>query len=418
METQTQIPTPRNRYRLSDTVVGKIQSHDPRSPSAVKEWPDSECVGLRLTVGKSGRKWWDYRYRSRGRKACMRIGEWPAVTTTDARKRVNEMKAKLAAGIDPHDEKLNAQAMPTMSEYCEQYLEHARRTIRSAKDSEQRLRLHVLPTLGRRRLDDVRRPDIERLHSLWLDQMAPASANRVLASVKALFSHAVRMEVLAKSPAEGVKAHRENNARQRCLSGEELHKYIAAVAEEPNPHLRGLIQLLLATGMRRGEAMTAKWEHVDLATKSLLLPQTKSGKQRTVLLNEQAAAILAGLPRVRGNPYVFPGNKPGTHITEPKFAHERACKRAGIKNLRIHDLRHTFASLAVSNGASLYTVQALLGHASPIMSQRYAHLASDVLRQGSQQVSNILAAATAPTPMPPPAAPKPDTNPSPNPPAV
>jgi integrase len=284
--------------------------------------------------------------------------------------------------------------MPTLAEFCDTYLAHARRTIRSASDSEQRLRLHVLPVLGTRRLDEVRKGEIQRLHSELVDRMAPASANRVLATLKALLSYAVDMEVIERSPAQGVRAHKENNARQRSLAGEELQRYLLAVAEEPNPHLRGFLLLLLATGMRRGEALTAKWEHVDITNRTLLLPQTKAGKSRTILLNDQALSIVLGLPRVAANPYLFPGHKPGTHLREPKFCHERACQRAGIGNLRIHDLRHSFASLAVSNGATLYTVQALLGHSSPTMSQRYAHLSSEVLRQGSQQVSNAIAAAS------------------------
>jgi len=394
----------RNRYRLSDTVVAKLPPHEPDSKGRAKEWADSECVGLRISVGKGGRKHWDLRFRIGGRKGVLRLGEWPSVNTAEARRRANEMKAKVSHGIDPRAEREAAREMPTLAEYCERdYLPHARRTIRTAKDSEQRLQVHVLPTLGGKRLDTVRRGDIERLHAEWLDKMAPASANRVLASVKALFSHAVRMEVIERSPGAGVRNHRENNARHRALLGEELHRYLAAVAEEPNPVLRGYLRVLLATGMRRSEALGAKWEHVDLERGTLLLPHTKSGKARTVLLNEAALAALRELPRVPDNLHVFPGTKPGTHLAEPKFAHERACRKAGIAGLRLHDLRHSFASLAVSNGASLYTVQALLGHASPVMSQRYAHLSADVVRKGSQNVADALRAASpapATTPAP------------------
>ncbi|MDX2177678.1 MAG: tyrosine-type recombinase/integrase [Candidatus Sumerlaeia bacterium] len=400
----TSTKTERNRYRLSDAVIAKLPPHDPDSPSREKEWADSEAVGLRLSVAKNGRKRWDVRIRLRGRKLAMRIGEWPAVSTTEARRRANEMKAKASLGVDPRAEREAARAMPTVSEFAKEYLSHARRTIRSARDSEQRLRDHVLPALGRKLLDEVRRGDVERLHAEWLDAMTPASANRVLATVKALFSHATRMELVGQSPAQGVRNHKENNARQRCLSGEELQRYLAAVAEEPNPVLRGYLRVLLATGMRRTEALTARWENVDLDNRTLLLPETKSGKSRVVVLNDAAIAALTEVQREHDNPYLFPGAKPGTHLAEPKFAHERACRKAGIDNLRMHDLRHTFASLAVSAGTSLYAVQGLLGHASPVMSQRYAHLSNEAARQGAKTVSDALLAA-APHPKPDDAAP-------------
>lgn len=337
--------TPRNRYKLSDSVIAKLPPHDRKSKGHATEWADSECVGLRITAGRGGRKHWDFRYRFGGKKAILRLGEWPSVTTTEARRRANEMKAKLSNDIDPRSEREAARAIPTLAEFCEQeYVPHAKRTIRSARDSEQRLRVHVLPVLGTRRIDAVRRGDIERLHAGLLDKMTPASANRILASTKALLTHAVRLEVLAKSPAQGVRSHKENNARQRCLSGEELQRYLAAVAEEPNPVLRCFLRILLATGMRRGEALAARWENVSTEHRTLLLPQTKAGKARTILLNETAIAVLGEVPRVEGNPYVFPGTKAGTHLAEPKFAHERACKKAGISNLRIHDASYRLFS--------------------------------------------------------------------------
>jgi len=404
--------TEKNRYRLSDATIAKLPAHDGDSASKGREWADSECVGLRLTVSKNGRRHWDLRFRVRGRKAAVRIGEWPAITTSEARKRGNELKARVALGGDPRADKEAARAMPTVAEFAEQYLSHARRTIKTARDTEQRLRVHVLPTLGKRLLDEVKRGDIERLHAVWLDTMSPASANRVLASVKALFTHATRMELLVRSPAQGVRNHKENNARTRCLSGEELQRYLAAVAEEPNASLRCYLRMLLATGMRRSEALGALWENVNLEHRTLMLPNTKAGKARTVLLNDAAMAVLAEVPRVPGNPFVFPGWKAGTHLAEPKFAHERACRKAGIVNLKIHDLRHSFASLAVSAGTSIYVVQSLLGHASTQMTQRYAHLSAEVTRQGSKTVSDALrAAATAAVPPAP--EPKPTTDPPP-----
>ncbi|MBI1292490.1 tyrosine-type recombinase/integrase [bacterium] len=385
---------PSNRFKLTDRFVASLPAHDPNSRSTQREYADSECIGLRITVSKSGRRFWDYRYMLSNRKRILRIGEFPGMQTADARKKAWELRGAIAAGNDPSVAVENRRSMPTLEQYAATYIEYAKRTIRSWGNCEGHLRNRILPAMGRRLLSDIRRADLDKLYLNTLDEVSVASANRVMATLKALLGHAVRSEVIERSPGERFRLRKENNARTRSLSPDEVRRYLAALDEEPNVYLRALLRLLLSTGMRRGEAMGAKWEQVDLEKRTFYLPRTKGGRAKTVLLNESACAILRDLKPVAGNPHVFPGSRPGMPITEPKFAHERACKKAGIKDLKIHDLRHSFASLAVSNGASLYTVQGLLGHASPIMSQRYSHLNNESLRAGSGIVSNIIEAAS------------------------
>jgi integrase len=382
------------RQKLSDRIVASLPPHDPDSASTQREYPDCDAVGLRITVGKSGRRFWDFRYMFNRRKRILRLGEFPAVNTAEARKRAWEARAAITRGADPSRAIEERRRMPTLAEFCNEYIPHARRTIRSWKETEGRLRNHILPTLGKRLLSDIRRVDVERLYGDLLDVQSVASANRAICSLKAVMTHAVRCEVIDRSPADRIRLKKENNARTRSLSRDELRRYLAALEEEPNPHLRGLLLVLLASGLRRSEWMMALWKQVDFNNHTLHLPHTKSGRSRTVPLNQVALFTLEQLPRVEGNPYIFPGSRPGKPITEPKFAHRRACEKAGIKDFKIHDLRHTFASLVVSSGQSLYTVQTLLGHSSPIMSQRYSHLSTDALREGSKVVSDIIQAPT------------------------
>jgi integrase len=141
----------------------------------------------------------------------------------------------------------------------------------------------------------------------------------------------------------------------------------------------------LYTGVRRSEALNAKWEHIDLAKKVWFIPRTKNGKHRHVILNPKALALLERLPRP--NEYVFYGKSEGKPLNNPQKCFGRTLKRAGIVDFRIHDLRHTHASIAINNGASLYEVQHLLGHSQTKTTSRYAHLADETLRRVSDGVS-------------------------------
>ncbi|MCC5878259.1 MAG: tyrosine-type recombinase/integrase [Candidatus Sumerlaeia bacterium] len=386
---------PSNKHRLTDRLAAGLPAHDADSPAAVREYSDTEVTGLRLTVGKSGRKFFDFRYTFRKTKRILRLGEFPGIGVAEARRLCWEARAALGRGEDPALRRDERRAMPTFAEFTATYLEHARLVIRSARDSEQRLRDWVMPQFGNRPLDSIRRGEIERFHATLLERMPPASANRILACIKAVFTHALRTEVLDRSPAAGVKNHRENNARERCLSSEELGRYWAALEKEPNAVLRRCLRFIICTGVRREEASTARWDCIDMERHTLRLPRTKAGKARSVVLNSHAMQVILESERLPGNPFLFPGAKPGSHIVELKFAHRRALKLAGISDFRIHDFRHQWASMAVSGGRSLYDVQTALGHASPAMSARYSHLSDESVRSTAQRVGEAIEEAAA-----------------------
>jgi len=153
------------------------------------------------------------------------------------------------------------------------------------------------------------------------------------------------------------------------------------------------LKLLLLTGTRREEALQARWEHVDLEAGQWWLPKTKSGRGRYVALSDDAKALLAGLPSHGTSPWVFPGRHGDKPLNNPRKTFCRVLEAAGVEHLRIHDLRHSFASLAVNAGATLYEVQGLLGHSTAQMTQRYAHLADTGLRRASQAVADVVSKA-------------------------
>lgn len=168
-----------------------------------------------------------------------------------------------------------------------------------------------------------------------------------------------------QEPCQGVDKFQENNKRERYLSDDEIARMIEALRTEPNRVAADTLTFLMLTGLRRNEGLQARWEHVDLERERLFLPNTKSGKSRHVVLNAEAMDLLKRQPRVEGNPYIFPGRIAGKPLNNPDKALKRVKAAAVVDNLRLHDLRHTFASVAVDEGWQIYDVKNLLGHASP-----------------------------------------------------
>ena len=173
--------------------------------------------------------------------------------------------------------------------------------------------------------------------------------------------------------------------RQRFLSAEETKRLMDSISEDQNQAVAQAIMLLLLTGARRGEITQAMWEHVEWDKRVLLVPISKSGKPRTIALNAAALDLLKSIPRDPTCPYVFP-----TRLVGIFYPWNRIRRRAGLPDVRLHDLRHSFASFLVNQGVSLYVVQGLLGHASPRMTQRYAHLAPQTLLDAAEVVSSVV----------------------------
>ena len=318
-------------------------------------------------------KWKD----ARGESKTLKIGRSADLTADQARKKASELRSKIALGGDPHEEKKQAKEAVTVAEYvAERFLPHQKARKKSWREDEKILRKRILPSWGRRRLADVTTEDVQRLHdSIISDGRKPATANRHLALVKRMFSLAVVWGDVARDPAKPVRLHRENNQRHRYLDGSEIAALVAALDADHDKVGVGAVKLLLLTGCRAGEVLGAKWEDVDFNRRLLALPDPKGGRRAHKPLSDAAVSLLLAQPKLAGNPFVFPGDRVGDHRHELRNTWARACQAAGISDCRLHDLRHTFASVLVQSGTSLFVVQRLLNHSSPAMTQRYAHLA-------------------------------------------
>lgn len=378
-----------------------LPPHDADSPSREMEYSDIECSNLRVRVSKGiGRKYFQFRYSFLGRKFCISIGQFPAVSVQEARSISNEYKLMIVKGINPAQEKRRAHADEmTFSQFASQYMEYAKQHKKSWKDDNYKIESRLNPVLGRLLLSAITTKDIAMLHVREKERTTASTANHLFSTLRAMMNVAVRWQLISKSPCSGLSKFPEGALRERYLSREELPLFLKAIAQENDTLSKAAILLLLFTGCRRNEILSMKWDQVRLDEGRLYLPVTKNGRSRTVHLNQKASEVLQELAarkddteRTRKSGYVFPSREATAkgYLFDLRKPLEKACIIAGIENFRTHDLRHTFASIAVSSGADLYAVQRLLGHSDISMTQRYAHLSSNDLRLATQGVAALI----------------------------
>lgn len=387
------------KFKFTNRALQQLPPHQADSPSRSAEYSDTETVGLKALVNKQRRIYFYFRYSINGQKRAVKIGEFPALDVSEARKLALEMRAQIDRNIDPQEAHDQAATSPTFEQYVkDHYLPYAYAHKRSAKDDESRLRTHAFPRFGKRKLAEIQTKDIQLLHSDLKLSRCASTANRVLSVLSKLFKLSVQWNMLERNPCTNVTKFKENNQQQRFLTPDEIQRMFAVMEHEKNKIAVAAIKFLLLTGARREEALQARWENMDLDNAVWLIPMTKSGKSRYCQLNPEALALLKSMDRVDGSAWVFPGrfkdeDKP---LNNPTKAFQRILQAAGIEHMRLHDLRHSFASLAAIAGISLFKIQKLLNHASSVTTQRYAHLSDDTLRDASALIGSIVSQATLP----------------------
>ena len=363
---------------------------------------DRELHGFGLKVTPAGRKVYLVQYRLGGRTGRTRrvtIGRHGEITPTFARVEAKRLLGELAAGRDPAAERDKTQAGKFLAVVLEQFMaEYVRSKLRArtATEYQRTARLHILPRLGRRPIGEITRQDIAKLHHEMVS--TPYQANRTLALLSKFFGwaekHGLRPD--GSNPCRHVEKYREGR-RERFLSQAELARLGDALrkAEKDSscsPWVIAAIRLLTFTGMRRNEILTLRWEHVSEEHERLFLPDSKTGR-KAVHLSPPALALLQAIPRLEGNPHVICGEKSGQHLVNLEKPWRRFRKAAKLDDVRLHDLRHSFASVAASGGQSLVVIGKMLGHSQPATTARYAHLADDPVKAASDAVGKHIAAA-------------------------
>ena len=287
-----------------------------------------------------------------------------------------------------------------MADVCDRFeAEHLPRLRPSTQTSyRQQIAGEIRPALGSMKVAEVSFSDIDRLHRS-ISKRAPYRANRTLALLSKLFSLAMRWGYRADNPVRAVERNPEHK-RHRYLSGEELARLATALAEFPDVTIANAVRLALLTGARRGELLAARWADFDLTAGTWTKPGSTT-KQKTlhrVALSDVALRLLVEMRRQSSTSvWVFPA-RAGGHLTAIREAWDTLRAAAGIPDVRLHDLRHTFASLAASSGASLPLIGGMLGHSSPATTHRYSHLFDDPQRQLADKVAAAIGAALVPPP--------------------
>jgi integrase len=257
------------------------------------------------------------------------------------------------------------------------------------------LGVHIRPALGKRKVSTLAYSDVDALHREITKGSGPYRANRVIALVSKLCSLAVQWHWRADNPCKGIERNDEAK-RKRYLTRAELHRLSAALADHDDQDAADIFRLLLLTGARRGEVQSARWTDVDLEKGVWTKPgaTTKQHTEHVVPLNAPARQLIAKRPQGESE-YIFPGRN-GGHRLEIKSNWRRICQAANIAGLRIHDLRHSYASILASAGVGLHAIGALLGHTQPQTTHRYAHLFDDHLRQATERVGEVVMPANKP----------------------
>jgi integrase len=363
---------------------------------------DKELHGFSLKVTPAGRKIYLVQYRLGGRKGRTRrvtIGQHGELTPTAARAEAKRLLGEIAAGRDPATERDKARAGKSLAVVLEQFMaEHVRPKLKAstAREYERTARLYIVPRLGRRPIGELKRQDIAKLHHEL--GSTPYQANRTLALLSKFFGWAERhgLRPDGSNPCRHVEKYREGR-RERFLGQVELARLGDALREAEqdkscSPWAIAAIRLLTFTGARRNEILTLRWEHVSEEHGCLMLPDSKTGR-KAVHLNPPALDVLHTIPRLEGNPYVICGERPGRHLVNLEKPWRRIRAAAKLDDVRLHDLRHSFASVAASGGQSLIVIGKLLGHSQPATTARYAHLADDPVKAASDAVGRYIAAA-------------------------
>ena len=379
--------TPR-KTRFTKTVV-KALRYDGDGKNRVTWW-DAETPGFGVRITPKGSKSYVVLYRNpAGTLRWYTIGATDRIPLPLARQKAWEVLAHAGLGDDPAQEKTRKRRELRVRDLVDLFLsDYVDAHLRPSTASEYRRQLltRVVPALGSKLVSEVTRADVAALHQK-LGKTAPIQANRTLAAVGKMFSWALEHGHLPEGsphPARGIKKFRETK-RDRWIKPEEFPRLAEAIAEEPNVFVRGALWLILFTGLRRGEVMGLRWTDVDLDRHELHLPDTKAHRAHVVPLSAPAVALLQGLPRVAGNPYVFPGIREGDHLRDLNGPWARIRKRAGLEDVRLHDLRRTVGSWLAIHGASLPLIGKILNHSTPTTTAVYARLAEDPVRAALEE---------------------------------
>jgi integrase len=348
-------------------------------------------------------------YWLNGTERRLRIGSWPDWSVTAARAEAREIRQRIDRGEDPASQRRERREAPTMADLAERYkAEHLARKSQQSQHDDGVMIGHILRKLGAdRRVADTHHGDIVALHRAITESGHPVLANRTVACASRMFSLALKpmagedkpwRDQAQGNPCKGVERNPEQ-AKERFLSPAEIAAVIEGLDSYGRTSAADCLRLIMLTGCRPGEAMLATWTQFDAQPGFWIKPSThtKQRKEHRLPLSAPALQLLADIRARRGeieqDDYVFPGQRAGQPLQQLRTCWDVVCKHAGLRNVRIYDLRHTFAAMGAGGGLGLPLIGRLLGHTQARTTMRYAHLADDPLREAADKIAGAITGA-------------------------
>ncbi|MHB8165292.1 MAG: tyrosine-type recombinase/integrase [Sulfuricella sp.] len=357
---------------------------------------DAKTTGLQIRVASGGAKTFClYRRIKGGQPERVTLGRYPDMTIEQARRKASEINAAIEGGANPAEAKRAHKAEPTFADLFNEYIErHAKLKKRTWAEDVQRFQQYLEKPLGGKRLSTITRQDIAAVHAAITKAGHGATANRVLALVSSIFGRGIEFSIIETNPAKGIRRNTETS-RERFLQSDELPRFFQALADEENDTMRDYFLLSLLTGARRANVLSMAWRDVSLERAEWRIGMTKNGTPQTVALSPEALTILLSRKEtaMEGALFVFPGSGACGHLAEPKKGWKRVLARAGLDNLRIHDLRRTLGSWQAKTGASLAIIGKSLNHKNQATTAIYARLDLDPVRQSVNTATSAMLAA-------------------------
>ncbi len=380
-----------NKINFTKTIIDALSK-----PESGKRdtYHDIKTLGLQLRVTTSGIKTFSvYRRIKGGNPERVTLGRYPDMTIEQARKSAAEINLHIISGKNPADRLREAKREMTLSDLFQEYMERRAAFNRRPDKPKATYRLY-LSDWGNRKLSTIRHEEVDRLHKKIGRNNGQVTANIVLKLLHVMFNKAINEWRIWKgeNPAHGIAKFPEQS-RDRFLQSDELPEFFEAVAKEENETIRDYVLMSLLTGARRSNVLAMRWQDINFDRAEWRIEVTKNGTPQTITLSPEAIEVLQSRKPSDGAIFVFPGSGKSLHLEEPKKGWKRILERAGIEDLRLHDLRRTLGSWQAKTGASLAIIGKSLNHKNQNTTAIYARLDLDPVRESVNTATSAMMVA-------------------------
>lgn len=368
---------------MAKLKLTSVFCRDATCPSNMRKvvYRDTEVIGFGLEVRQNSATYYYYLTKPNGKAGQVKIGGRGDISFEDAKRKAKELRSRDVLGEDLAAVKPRDRSIIDYAELSRLHIEHAEGTLRSHACVELAHRRYLKPRFGKQRLNEITPQEIDKYFAELRQTKAPATVDRL----RLVMNRSYRLAQLwnlpgaERNPVAAVARPRYDNKRTCLLSAADVERLLQACAKSPNPLLKPIVQLLLATAARKRELLNARIEHIDFERSEWLIPMTKNGRSRRVPLSKAAMAVINSLPRYDDCPWLLPNPKTLEPLDNFRKSWASACKAAGLPDLVPHSLRHAAIGAMINNGTSLHVAGKVAGHLRPESTARYAFISDTSL---------------------------------------